>query len=112
MTEQPIPDALLIRAHEILFPGVKSTSQERLDSARRTGTCVNLARYLMTAEEEPVDPLLEIAREACAEWYDRFRCRGIAEDYRNGKFDEGEDRSITIAINAARKAYELGKGEA
>ena len=112
MTEQPIPDALLIRAHEILHPHYKGTREKRLAEAKVWFACQNLASYLMQHEEAPVDPLLEIAREACAEWFERVGHASLSGEYRNGVYDEAEDRELTIALNAARRGYELGKGEA
>ena len=112
MTEQPIPDWALIRAHEILRPLYLGTREERLADAKGLSAYENLARYLMQHEEAPVDPLLEIAREACAEWYAGEDNDFVAVDYRNGIYKEGQDCELTIALNAARRGYELGKGEA
>jgi hypothetical protein len=54
------------------------------------------------SEIVPVNPDLLMAREVCAEAFEKIGSASVADDYRSGKYDEG-DLEISIALAMATR---------
>ncbi len=93
-----IPDWAIRRAAE---------EEEKVTASLPYNRCqMAFARYIMEHEEEPVDPLLEEAREICAEEIGPNK----AYQCRNGDRDGYIETRTALA--ALKRGIELGKGGA
>lgn len=77
-----------------------------LSAARAAGHTDEAIAAAIAALPEPVDPLLEMAREAAARWLDGNKWSGPAEQIRAGLIDDGG--FVEFALIALRMAVEQG----
>ena len=66
------------------------------------------AQMIFKYQKEPVDPLLEEAREICAKDAERLRYPSSAEGYRAGDHDDSP--IVQVILTALRRGVEIGKG--
>ncbi len=85
----------------------------RLNAVGETGRQVTSALIAARLAREgwtPEDPLLQEARELCAQWYDKRPGPYTAAGYRKGDNDHRD--LMVIALSALRRGMELEWGKA